>query len=1213
MMDVFLRERLRAVFKRLRLRRLGWELAAVWLGGAGVGVLALIAAHGLGWAAGGTLSVVTALSIAGAAGILVRRLLARPDYRDLAQRVEKSDSTLNGLILTAVQQEPDAEGRPRNFLQQELLAAAIEKGSQGNWRRLVPGWQIGAAHLAQAAALVVMIVVMVNVDRVLPRLEAGRKTMAVGLSVTPGDTAIERGETLVVLARFGGSVPGHAQLIVSESGKPERTVPLVRSLSDPVFGGTIADVTENLRYRIAYGDQASREYAVTVFEFPRLERSDAELEFPAYTRQEPKRIEDTRRLSAVEGARIGLTLQLNKPVAEARLVARDKEGGELALVPSKDKAVAMLPARVFERSMTYELHLKDADGRANKLPASFVIEVQPNRRPELRLVSPRGDLRPSPLEEISFQGTVWDDFGSPSYGLAYSIGGEEPQSIELGRDSTPRDRRSFSRLLRLEDLHLKPDTLISWHLWADDIGPDGQVRRTTSDLYFGEVRPFDEIFREETGMQAENMESDQMGQMGNAQRLTELQKQIMSATWKLQRDPTGKTYAEDVRVVRDSQVQALNQAREASEQSPRPADAALWSGVVKSMETAASQLNDSEAAPQQLRVALSSEQAAYQGLLSLQQHETGISRSRSRRGGQGGQGNQQQLDQLDLAQSENRYETQRQARSMQDPQRREQVQTINRLQELAQRQEAVNERLKELQTALQEARSEEKREEIRRELKRLQEEQRDMLADVDELRQRMDRPENQSRMSDERRQLEQTRQKLQRSADASGEGAVSQALAAGTRAQRELQGMRDSLRKENSSQFSEELRELRGEARELEQRQQAIGEKISGLADPARKSLSDKSEREQLAEELKSQRDRLEQVVKRATEISEQAEHTEPLVSRQLYESLRKVSQDDANVSKQMQQDLLAEGMMTRSLYERLKETQQREGGQAFDLTSELLREGYLPQALNAEKKAGAGVAELRRGVEKAAGSVLGDDAEALRHAQKQLDELTEQLMRESGKASEEAGQLAQAEGSRNESGKENAPGGGKGAKGGSRSDAEARSEQAGSPSEASEIELAQAGGSRAGGSQAGRAEGARRGGFELNRLLDGRGRADPRADFSSNDGGPIMGDEYGPWVNGLREVEDVLDDRELRDAVATARERARRMRQEYRHDRTKPDWAVVRAEILRPLVEVRDRISEELARRNSGDSLLPVDRDPVPARFTESVRKYYEELGRNP
>ena len=48
------------------------------------------------------------------------------------------------------------------------------------------------------------------------------------------------------------------------------------------------------------------------------------------------------------------------------------------------------------------------------------------------------------------------------------------------------------------------------------------------------------------------------------------------------------------------------------------------------------------------------------------------------------------------------------------------------------------------------------------------------------------------------------------------------------------------------------------------------------------------------------------------------------------------------------------------------------------------------------------------------------------------------------------------------------------------------------------------------------------------------------------------------------------------------------------------------------PLVEVRNRVAEELARRDSKDSLAPIDRDPVPNRFAESVRRYYEELGKD-
>jgi hypothetical protein len=44
----------------------------------------------------------------------------------------------------------------------------------------------------------------------------------------------------------------------------------------------------------------------------------------------------------------------------------------------------------------------------------------------------------------------------------------------------------------------------------------------------------------------------------------------------------------------------------------------------------------------------------------------------------------------------------------------------------------------------------------------------------------------------------------------------------------------------------------------------------------------------------------------------------------------------------------------------------------------------------------------------------------------------------------------------------------------------------------------------------------------------------------------------------------------------------------------------------------VRARVAEELSRRDSRESLAPIDRDPVPTRFAESVRRYYEELGKD-
>jgi hypothetical protein len=594
------------------------------------------------------------------------------------------------------------------------------------------------------------------------------------------------------------------------------------------------------------------------------------------------------------------------------------------------------------------------------------------------------------------------------------------------------------------------------------------------------------------------------------------------------------------------------------------------------------------------------------------------------------------LDQLELRQSRNRYETERQAAPPLDSQQREQLQAFNRLKELAQRQQDVNERLKELQAALQAARTEAEREELRQRLKRLQEEQQQMLADVDELRQRMDRPENQSQMADARQQLDQTRDEVQRASEAMDRGEVAQALSSGTRAQRDLQQLREEFRSRSSSQFAEDMRELRGQARELAQNQEQIGQKLDNLNDSSqRKSLTDSDERKELA----SQKQRLEEVVKHATEITQKAEPVEPLLSQQLYETLRKAEQDEARNLRDTTDDLLAQGRLNRGLYEQLT-TARSESKKAVEVAANLLRDGFPAEANTLEQRARQSINDLKSGVERAAESVLGDDTEALRFAQAELEELGRQLERE----------IAQAERSRRRGETENpnsastnlppelasseqqaqnqpqrgqSQQGDESQQGGQGQESNQPGEQAqsgqsgqGGEGQAQPQELASAtqqgggDGRQAGqdrGDQPGgqRQDGGQRGG---NNLLDQIGGDDGGA-FA---GGPITGPGYAQWSDRLRDVEELLDVPELRAEAARIRDRVRLTRVDLKRHSREPQWDLVNMQIAGPLVELRNRISEELARRESREAVVPIDRDPVPTRYSELVRRYYERLGKS-
>src|SRR6185436_3126265 len=128
-------------------------------------------------------------------------------------------------------------------------------------------------------------------------------------------------------------------------------------------------------------------------------------------------------------------------------------------------------------------------------------------------------------------------------------------------------------------------------------------------------------------------------------------------------------------------------------------------------------------------------------------------------------------------------------------------------------------------------------------------------------------------------------------------------------------------------------------------------------------------------------------------------EDAEPLLSRQLYDTLRKFTQDNATDVKEVRDKLSNNGLLSQNLDEQLERTSVPDGAKLADITSEMLRMDFLPPAHETAERTRANLEDLKRGVEHAAESVLGDDTEALRQARDQLNQLTEQLEREISQA----------------------------------------------------------------------------------------------------------------------------------------------------------------------------------------------------------------------
>ena len=209
MMSWKLRQALERVARRVRKVRLWSSLALCWWAWALVGALLV---------ASGVRSVVivaafVALALASGLACVVFAMRSARDLRAVARRIEAAHPDLDAGLLTAVEADVPAPAGRLGFLQEAVVARAIHHHHSNDWGGTVPQKAIHGARLAHLAALCGLAAVSIvlagrarsDVGRaVTPVASAAR---ASDVQVTPGDTEIEKGSSLLVVARFPAPCP----------------------------------------------------------------------------------------------------------------------------------------------------------------------------------------------------------------------------------------------------------------------------------------------------------------------------------------------------------------------------------------------------------------------------------------------------------------------------------------------------------------------------------------------------------------------------------------------------------------------------------------------------------------------------------------------------------------------------------------------------------------------------------------------------------------------------------------------------------------------------------------------------------------------------------------------------------------------------------------------------------------------------------------------
>ena len=691
-----------------------------------------------------------------------------PDDRQVARFIEERAARrgdvvpFDDVVVSAVEALSRLEPEPFRGLVVESAVRRLEAIGAGGIVTTRALRRAGAEALAGVAALAVATALA------WPMLARASETAWIAVfpeslqvEVLPGDTRVPTGQPLTIRAsvRAGGQLlTRFTPRLTVEAGPPDhqeaRTVGMTPDGHGFVF--SFESIDRSFRYRVTAGSRRSNDYTVTALVGARVTRIDLRYEYPAFANLPPREEHDAGDIYAPAGTRVRVRVHTDKPIASGQMMfaqgpdgAKAAESGVLHPIGDRDLEGELLLAR----DDSYRVRLTDRDGLRSSGDTEYFLRVMDDRPPDVRILRPAADQQITPLEEVAIEARAEDDYGITRFELVYAVAGRQPKIVPFARTNGDALVRAGTQTLAAEDLGVQPGDVITYYARAQDVGRGKRPTETRSDIFFLEVRPFSEEFVLAQSQAMSGMASEQI------ETLVAAQKEIINATWNIERraaSGAGRS-ATDVTAIAAAQAELKGRAEQIASPTGRsrgtirfpqqlgpsgqlPGGPAVRQtqgrppsdpvgAAISAMTRAIDRLEG-----QRTGEALPHEMAALQGLLQAQaevrRREVAQQAGASMSGlGRQGQDLSALFDKELQRQQRTNYETRSESETRAD--RQEGESALDRIRDLAQRQEQLARRQRELAVAAPSA------EELKRQLEKLTREQEALRQQAEDLARQM--------------------------------------------------------------------------------------------------------------------------------------------------------------------------------------------------------------------------------------------------------------------------------------------------------------------------------------------------------------------------------------------------------------------------------------------------------------------------------------------
>lgn len=765
---------------------------------------------------------------------VVRPLLRRPSDREVALYIEKRSPELRAALVSAVEFGDPASRQDMSAISprfvEKVVEQALDKGPTIDFGRSVERDNLkrvsGYLGAASMAALAVLLIDPAFLGRGLPLLFGpwgiGGGATPYSVSVDPGNAEVARGGDQLVTARLAGFDSDRVEIsFKSGDGEWER---LPMSAGERGHEFLLTRLGEPVEYWVEASGVRSEIYRLEVVDVPWVHRIRMELIYPEYAGLEPELIEEGGDIAALPGTRARLFVEptVNVPGGRLRLEIPGDPEPSVEHLPLAPGATGLEGEIVVTEPGYYRVELESFDGDYVEGSSEYVIDVLSDVAPLLTLDAPGRDIQVTAVEEVFTEVSAEDDYGLASVELVYTLNGGQEQTLPLlgGRSESPTEMTS-AHTFYLEEWELQPGDFIAYWARAVDERGDAEGAVTETDIYFIEVRPFS---RELT--QAPQGGGGGGGGGGGPQGfdLARRQRDLVAATFKLQRDAgslPGPQLAEDLELLADIQDQVREGTLNAAQQASQLRASGDMTAGLRALQQGAEEM---EAAAERLRAGDAEGALPPEGraLMHLQRFMALITEMQLAMGGGGGGGGGEGMEGLeemfdiDPGELRNQYEAVQRGRQEQADNQVDEA--LQRLNELARRQQQEIERQRAQARSPSQAGGGGGGS------------QREIAEQAEELARRLERLSRQNTDS----QLQEAANRLRQAVDSMRRSAASgteESMAESQRALNELQNARRLLDEQRGDRLARDLRDAQQRIDRLRGAQEAMEDQVASLGE----------------------------------------------------------------------------------------------------------------------------------------------------------------------------------------------------------------------------------------------------------------------------------------------------------------------------------------------------------------------------------------------